>query len=139
MGSKQNLLGRKSEREMEDFFASHGYWALNIPRGPNGQPFDFVACKGGDSENLIKGWFLDVKHIEKEKASFDFNRIEPNQRTSMRYARMFARLPNLGFIIRTERDPQSFLYLSYDKLIELEEKGLKSVKINELERFENLI
>lgn len=138
MGIKQNIVGRKAEKDVEELFNKHGYWALNIPKSISGQPFDFVACKGVIFEPYVDAWFIDVKHIE-DKISFDFNRIEPNQRTAMKFARNFSKLRKLGFVILTEREPSRFFYLTYDKLLELEEKGFKSVKISELEDFEELI
>ena len=138
MGIKQNIVGREAEKKVEELFNKNGYWALNIPKSISGQPFDFVACKGSIFEPLVDAWFIDVKHIE-DKISFDFKRIEPNQRTSMKFARAHSRLKKLGFVILTEREPSRFFYLTYDKLLKLEKEGLKSVKIYELENFEELI
>ena len=133
MNNVRNELGNKAEKEVVDCFVSYGFWAFNIPKSVKGQPFDIIACKNNCN------WFVDVKHLEKNKLSFNFDRIEPNQRTSMKYAKMFANISNLGFVIRAERDSFRHLFLSYDKLIELEGKGYKSVKISELENLEDLL
>ena len=133
MNNKRNILGNKAEEETTKLLTSYGYWAFNIPKGVKGQPFDIIACK----ENV--NWFVDVKHLENNKLSFDFNRIEPNQLTSMNYAKNFSNIKNLGFVIRVDRDCCGFLFLHYDELINMQEKGLKSVKIADLKNFEELI
>lgn len=133
MGKKQNILGNKTEVEIAEFLRGKGYWALIVQKGPNGQPFDIIAGR----EDVT--WYIDAKHLEGDKVSFSFDRIEPNQRTSMGYARNFALIKRLGFVIKWERDNSRLFYLSYDKLIELEKKGFKSVKINDLEDYGEML
>lgn len=138
MGSIQDKVGRIAEKDVEKLFSSHGYWALLVQKGPNGQPFDLIAIK--EKENKVYKWFVDVKHLRGKVASFTFDRIEANQLTSMKYARSFAGIKdNLGFVITPDLGESRYLYLPYDKLIEMKEKGLKSVKIADLENFEELL
>lgn len=133
MIKKQNIVGKQAEFNVASLFKKNKYWALNIPKTVAGQPFDIIACK----EDIA--WLVDVKHLEANKASFAFERIEPNQRTSMSYAKVLAKMKNLGFVIEWERDVSRHFFLSYDKLIEMEENGLKSVRIEELEVFDDLL
>ena len=133
MISKQNIVGKKSENDISTLFKSRKYWALIIPKTVAGQPFDIIACK----EDVA--WLIDVKHLEASKASFAFERIEPNQRTSMYYAKAIANMKNLGFVINWERDVSRHFFLSYDKLTEMEKNGLKSARIEELEVLEDLL
>lgn len=133
MKSKQLILGNKVEQCIAKIFKENKYWAYIIPKKISGQPFDVIACRKNTN------WFIDAKHLESDKASFPFDRIEPNQRTSMGYARIFAGIQNLGFAIQWDRDDSRVFFLSYDKLIELEEKGLKSAKIESLDDFTEVI
>lgn len=131
MISKQLIVGNSTEERIAQFFSQKKYWAYILPKKLGGQPFDVIACRGNNT------WFIDAKHLEANKASFSFERIEPNQRTSMKFAKIYADIKNLGFIIEWDRCPENLFYLSYDKLIEIEQNGAKSVKIEALEVFGN--
>lgn len=134
MGMKENVLGKRAEKNVEQFFKSKRYWAFLIPKGVNGQPFDLIARKKDDV------WFVDVKHVEEDKASFVFERIEPNQITSMRYAQKIAQIEkNLGFIIVWERDTDKLFFIEWSDIDEMMKKGIKSKKINELKELEELL
>lgn len=134
MGMKENALGKRAEKYVEHFFKSKRYWAFLIPKGVNGQPFDLIARHKDDI------WFVDVKHVEKDKASFAFERIEPNQITSMKYAQKIARIEkNLGFIILWERDSDKLFFIEWKDIEELMKNGVKSKKINELKELEELL
>lgn len=135
MGIKQNELGKSTEKEIAaQFFKDHKYWALIIPKTINGQPFDIIACRKTDM------WFVDAKHLEEKKASLPFDRIESNQETSMTYAKKYAEIvARFGFVICWDREPNKLFYFKYDNYIEMKRKGLKSVKIQELEDMEDLI
>lgn len=130
---KQLNVGNESEIEIGKFFKSKGYWAYITPKKFSGQPVDIIAAK----ENEI--WLVDAKHLRKEDKSFPFSRIEPNQRFTMDYARKLAKIKNLGFCICSEICQEKIFYLSYDKLIELEEKGRKSAKLEEMEDFKCIL
>ena len=139
MGNIQDKVGRQAEKETEKLLKKYGYWALLVQKGPNGQPFDVVACKEKENGEKIT-WFVDVKHLKEKEVSFPFDRVESNQETSMKYARKFAGIKEyLGFVIVLERAENRFLFLDYDKFIRLKEKGLKSVKIDELVNYEDLL
>ena len=131
----QNDIGRTEEEKAAKYLSQHKYWALVIPKGPNGQPFDIIASRKRDT------WFLDVKHLEKDKASFPFSRIESNQITSMNYANIVAKISSdrLGFMIKWERNPDKYFFLSWEKFIECKRKDEKSVKITELVNLEELL
>lgn len=124
---KQLNLGNKTEEYIGKFFRNNGYWVYITPKKINGQPIDIIAVKENNT------WLVDAKHLRKEDKSFPFSRIEANQIYAMEYARKFANIKNIGFCICSEICPEKVFYLSYDKLVELEEKGRKSAKLEELE------
>ena len=126
---KQLDVGNESEIEVGKFFKSKGYWAYKKQKKFSGQPVDIIAGKN----NIL--WLVDAKHLRKEDKRFDFSRIEPNQRNTMKYSKEFAKNQNLGFCICWENCPGKIFFLHYDKLIELEEKGRKSAKFEEMEDF----
>jgi hypothetical protein len=131
--SKQNDVGKATETIIADFLREKGYWAYILPKKVGGQPFDIVACRC----NCV--WMVDAKHLESEKASFSFDRIEPNQRTAMMYARTFANISNIGFVIYWERNTTQLYFLHYDKWQEMAKQGQKSAKIDDLEIFGDLL
>lgn len=131
---KQIDLGNETEREIAKFFNENKYWSFIIPKSFAGQPFDIIARR----ENFT--WFIDAKHLESSKISFPFDRIEPNQITSMNYAYHIANIKErIGLVIWWERDYSSHFYLSWDKYLKMIEKGLKSARIEELERLEEIL
>lgn len=131
--SIQNIVGDSTEQFIANFLRENGYWAYILPKKVGGQPFDIIACR----YNNI--WFVDAKHLEKEKASFSFDRIEPNQKTSMLYAQQFAHITNMGFIIYWERTPEKLYFLPYDRVLKSEKEGKKSVKIEDLNEFKAVL
>lgn len=131
---KQKKLGNATEKNITDIFKKNKYWSLIIPPSPAGQPFDIIARKNNFT------WFVDAKHLEESKASFSFDRIEPNQITSMNYAYLISNIKDrMGFIIEWERDLSRHFYLSWDKYLQMSQKGSKSIPIEELEVLEELI
>lgn len=134
LNTKQNELGRKTEDMIAQFFKSKKYWAFVIPKKREGQPCDIIAIRKDDV------WIIDAKHLEENKASFSFSRIEPNQITSMKYMHIFANIEaHIGFIISWDREPNRLFYFDYDNFTDLSQKGLKSIKIEELDDMEDLI
>lgn len=133
MGKEQLKLGDDTEKDIAKFFRGLGYWVFIIPKKIGGQPFDIIASKNNVS------WFVDAKHLEENKASFPFSRIEPNQETSMNYARTFANITNVGFVIKWERDNSRLFFLNYEQFINFKKNGVKSVKISDLQDLERMI
>lgn len=128
--AKQNEAGKKAEKVVCEFFAERKYWTFPIPKSINGQPFDIIARK--DSKNYKDIWFVDAKHLESNKASFPFDRIEPNQESSMSYAHIINGVEdNMGFVIQWERTGNLY-YFDYQDFLKMKEKGEKSVKIEDL-------
>jgi len=125
MGKIQGDCGKQTEQELALFLRGLGYWAYIIPKKVGGQPFDVIACK------KKKVWLLDAKHLEAAEASFSLDRIEPNQWTSMEYAKTLADVENMGFAIYWERKHE-FYFLHYNDAIFFKQNGIKSVKIDEL-------
>lgn len=131
--SEQLKLGNETEEEVAKFFKKNGYWSYITPKKVSGQPVDIIAIKKGVN------WLVDAKHLDGKKKSFTFSRVEANQIDAMTYARNFADIKNLGFVICVEDDYSKFFYLSYDKYLEIEQSGRKSAKIEEFEDLEDLL
>ena len=130
----QNELGRKSEEFVAKYLENFRYWSLIVQASVDGQPFDLISRRKNDV------WFLDAKHLEKNKKSFPFSRIEANQITSMQYARIVAEIDKgMGFAIVWENDLKNIYYLSYDMYLKMVFEGKKSVKIETLPKLGDLI
>ena len=131
MGIIQNILGKKTEEAVADFFGEKGYWAHILPKAVIGQPFDIIARR----ENKV--FFVDAKHLEDKKASFALSRIEPNQLSAMKYANMTARIfDNMGFVIMWK---ENFYFLDYGKVKYMIAKDIKSIKMEELPLLERFL
>lgn len=124
----QNIVGNSTELFIANFLRENGYWAYVVPKKVGGQPCDVIACRYNNV------WLIDAKHLEKEKASFSFERIEPNQKTAMRYAQEFAHISNVGFVIYWERTERLY-WLPFEFVSE----NAKSVKIEDLTEFIEVI
>ena len=132
----QIKLGNATEKLVSKTLRSFGYWNYVLPKKAEGQPCDIVAMKGIDVKNKVEiiAWMIDAKHVE-NKASFTFDRIEPNQISSLSYARDFAKIQGYrgytGFAIFFDRDKQLY-WLSFDQYQKMAENGEKSVNMQEL-------
>lgn len=73
MSNKSN--GTAFERKFAQLLAEHGFWAHVLNDNRNGQPFDIIAAKHGET------FVFDCKDCKSEK--FLFSRIEPNQEAAM--------------------------------------------------------
>lgn len=134
MISKQMKNGNRAERDIGWLFQTKGFWAHNFAKSQSGaQPVDFVAIRENES------WLLDVKNVRSQDVSFPISRIEPNQWACFDYARNFAKIKNLGIAIRHENSEIYAFWLSYDKLLEMKEKGQKSIKLSDLEALEKIL
>lgn len=125
MGSASQENGRKGELIAMEFLRKRGYWVHDTGRNSAGaQPVDLIAAKRGSI------WLLDAKFVRAEDPSFRFSDIQPNQLTTMRYAREFAGIENLGFFIVFDRDRESPRLLTYDGFLGM--KNQRSVNMSEL-------
>lgn len=131
----QKKLGDATEKFTTKTLRNFGYWVYNMPMKTSGQPFDIIAVKGGKSFLV---WLVDAKHVRDEQVSFTFARIEPNQISSMAYAHNFAKIENLGFAIFFDRDKQ-LRWLPYLDYVEMEKQGQKSVNMNNLKLFTEVL
>lgn len=123
--------GNRCEKEAQKLFRQFGFWAHILSKGNDGsQPVDIVAIRGSES------WLVDSKSVERE-ASFSFDEIRPNQWTSLGYAKDFAKIKNLGFVIFFGRDFDNPRFLPYDMAVMLRNMGAKSVGIDQLEPFKS--
>lgn len=133
--SKQLIEGNATEKFVVKTFKKHGYWGYILPKKVNGQPCDIVAGKGGKRTIM---WLVDAKHVEEGKVSFSFDRIEPNQISSMAYATNYAKLDNVGFCIFFDRT-KSLYWFKYTDYLKYVSCGYKSVNMNELQDFEEVL
>lgn len=138
MGAKSRENGKKGEAIGQALFRRNGYWVHLTGRSRSGsQPVDLVAIKGTNTETLA--WLLDVKFVSIQKPSFGFEDIQPDQLTTLRYAREFANMEKLGFLIVFERDLENPRFLSYDDYLNISKKGRKSVNMDSLEYMEETL
>lgn len=140
----QIKLGNATEKLISKKLRSFGYWNYILPKKAEGQPCDIVAMKGLDTKNgkiEIAAWMIDAKHVE-GKVSFTFDRIEPNQVSSLGYARDFALIQgyrgHTGFVIFFERDKQ-LRWFSFDDYEKFAKDGVKSVNMTDLRLFEEVL
>lgn len=131
-GNIRNIVGNETEQKIAKLFRERHYYVYITPHKANGQPVDIICI------SKHKSFLLDAKHVESGKISFPFSRIEPNQRTTMMYAKDWAGLENLGFGLYFE-DTKILYWLPYDKVLEYEKDGFKSIKYEELDRLENFV
>ena len=136
-------IGSEYESAVAALFRSYGYWAHCMQVKTSGQPVDVIASKGfgvgpvnRNSGNTIT-FLVDAKHVDSKKVSFTFDRVEPNQITSLQYARDFANMDGdkrLGFVVFFDRD-ESVRWLSINELLKRLENDENSVKAIELQEF----
>lgn len=131
----QVKLGNATEKFICKTLRKYGYWAYNMPKKVNGQPCDIIGIKGGKS---IIVFLIDGKHVRNEEVSFSFTRVEPNQISSLAYARDFAGIQNVGFCVFFDRDKQ-LRWLPFSQFEKLSKEGAKSVNMNTLELFTEVL
>lgn len=128
-------IGNKTEKNVISILRERGYWVYNTAHKINGQPIDIIAIRGGENPS---SWLLDGKHVREESPSFPLSRVEPNQWSTMLYARGFANIKNLGFAVQFDRTGEIY-WLSFDKALDMKEKNIKSIKLNDLKTFEETL
>lgn len=136
--SKQLQVGNATEENVIKIFKKNHFWAYLTPRKIGGQPIDIISIR--NKEGNTEAWLLDAKHVEQDKISFAFNRIEPNQWTAMEYASEWAGLnvDKMGFAIEFERN-RSVYWLPYKTALEMVKNGQKSIKLYELKLLEEIL
>lgn len=124
-------IGDSTEYKVANIFHNKKYWAHVFAKSTVGaQPVDIIAFKGGECPII---WLVDAKHVRNKEVSFTFDRIEPNQRTSMMVAHEWAEMDakKLGFAIEFDRTGLIY-WMSYKDLLEYEKSGKKSVNLSQL-------
>lgn len=125
--SKQVDNGNRDEASLAKLFKSKGYWAHIFARSRSGsQPVDAIAFRGSSI------WLVDSKNVESGKASFSFDRIEANQRTSLDYAVIKCGLDpkHAGFAVFFERDIDNPRFITYEEVKRIEGEGGKSCNMS---------
>ena len=129
-------IGSDCEKQVINILRGNGFWCYLTPRTATGQPVDIIAAKSKNNCDIV--YLFDVKHVRDETVSFTLERIEANQWSSLGYARNFANLERLGFAIYFERN-KTLYWLPFTKALELKEKGIKSINLKSLGKFEEEI
>lgn len=121
MTSQNNKkVGNKIEVEVANYLFQKNYWVHLLKQGVKGQPFDLIAVKNNVA---LMG---DAKHCSQNR--FDFNRIEPNQYTSMELA-LECGNTNIGFFLVGMHDEIKFIKWTNLKKLVLENK-IKSINLS---------
>ena len=119
---RNEKLGKEYEQKALSYLKEKGYWATFLNPGKNGQPCDIVAI---DALSLEKSaCLIDVKHCID---SFDFYRIEPNQRMAFNYANYF-NIP-CYFLLWVAVEAK-FYWLDFQDVLKGEKNGIHSWKPN---------
>lgn len=139
--SKQVDLGNLAEGKMADYFKGKGYWCHIFSRNRSGsQPVDLIAMKAADG--VVDVWLCDVKNVEEGYASLPFSRVEPNQESTLHYAKEFAGLDgphcHLGFIVVFDRIPDDPKFLGYSDFLKRRAESC-SANMNTLESVSEII
>lgn len=125
-------IGDEYEDKVIEMLHDSGHWVYHVPKKVSGQPVDIIAAKGS------KLMLVDAKHVRYKDVSFKFDRIEPNQWSSMGYAREFAGIECLGFAIFFERTNEMY-WLHYDVALDRYNKGEKSIHMSYLKPFKEML
>ena len=133
MAIKSKKNGEHGELSVAQLLHEMGYWVHITQRNRSGsQPVDIIAVKhssmsafGPREEDVA--WLLDAKYVESGER-FNFDDIQPNQIDSLRMAKNFAHLGNIGFgIIFAEFSTEFVYFLHFDLYERLVAQGRKSV------------
>ena len=124
MSEKQTYIGNNCETQALDWLKENGYWCHLFRRSRNGQPCDIIALSGE------KAFLIDAKHCVGDR--FATSRIEPNQRTSMLYAKLLG-VKNAGFMIWFESD-KTWRWLPFSEEL-LKVKSIEKDKIEKMGDF----
>ena len=133
MALKSKRNGDNGEYLVAMHFHDLGYWVHQVQRNRSGaQPVDIIAAKhssqssfGAREEDVV--WLVDAKYVQSGQR-FDFSDIQANQIESLRMARDFARLGNLGFaIIFADFSPEMPYFLPLDLYEKSVASGAKSI------------
>lgn len=125
---EQIKIGTQFEKNLAKLLQKYKFWVYNMPVKTNGQPCDIVAIR----KNIA--FLIDSKHVDTNKVSFTFDRIEPNQIAALAYAYNYAGIQNVGFAIYFERD-REWYWLSYQTFLYMHNLGEKSANKSLLQKF----
>lgn len=104
------------EKEFAQILSEHGFWAHRMQDNANGQPFDVIAAKNG--ETLV----FDCKNCSGER--FYFRRIEENQRNAMR---LWQECGNPEGIFAVKYANNEIFLFSLSELEEAEKNGIRYI------------
>jgi len=109
------INGTQFERRIADELHRRGFWVHRLQDNQNGQPFDIIACRNGES------YAIDCKDCQGRY--FFFRRIEENQRNAMQLWLDTGNSDPL-FVIRFQLAPGELIrVVSYEELMKLEKEG----------------
>jgi len=107
--------GTAFEREFAEKLADYGFWAHCMKDNQNGQPFDVIAARDGNT------YVFDCKDCQSNL--FRLSRVEENQHNAMKLWRETGNKPGL-FAVRMREE----VYLiCHDVLVYIEKQGKTSM------------
>lgn len=109
--------GTTFERKFADILYRRGFWALNIPDGKNGQPFDIVAVRNN------RAYAFDCKSCAGQR--FLFSRIEENQRNAFYAWKTAGNDPAMLALYI----PAAIYLLRYSDIRKLEKRNVHSLSV----------
>ena len=115
-------MGTEFEKEFAQMLSEHGFWVHCLKDNQNGQPFDVIAARNGET------YVFDCKDCQGE--SFRMSRIEENQHNAMSLWSSTGNRPGL-FAIRMQG---MVILVPYRMLATMMESGAKQATRNELMR-----
>lgn len=122
--------GVQAEKYVSNELSKLGLWVGDFNKGYTGtQPFDQIAI----SNNYV--WCYDVKHSTID--NFNFSRVEENQELALGFLHKLKNVfVYLGFLIVYQDE---IYFLRFRDYLYYKQRGKKSVKITELEKFIDLL
>lgn len=121
MSNKSN--GTAFERAFAQMLSENGFWVHLMKENQNGQPFDVIAAKNGQT------YVFDCKDCQ--NGTFSLSRIEENQHSAMSLWSRTGNRPGLFAL-----NVQGLVYLiPYRILAILQENGMKQLNRIEIARF----
>lgn len=120
MSTVNRTVGGRFESELCEVLAGHGWWAHNLAQNQVGQPADVIAVKGNTAV------LIDCKVCADNR--FALSRIEGNQEGAMT---LWRERGNYFCYFAFKLKDGSIYMIHYDTLRDLEQKGVREIKVFE--------
>lgn len=113
-------IGSDFEREIAEYFANKGYWAMVIPTDRQGQPCDVVVARNN------KVMFFECKTCSTQY--FTLDRIEPNQSMAMFLLNVYGN-KNTFFVFKHKEK----IYIEYSRKVFKADRNINVTQLPLLE------